>query len=217
MPLPDAVTPACVAFYTENGNLGTATSAVETAQTAVVAAVAADQIAEDALNTQTPITIQSQADFFTARDANGVAQADVVTQTAVVTQDVSNVATAQAAATASASPGLNVTVYSDPQYGAQPPVGAGTIVLTTTTSNINYQWGSGSVMGGPSDRVQVKFEGAITSDTTGNIQFYAPADSPNHPYHRIYPDGTSHHPAHICSILPNHQIHPYPHTSHLLR
>ena len=192
-PIQDAVASACTNFYIENGNLGTATSNVTIAQQAADAAVVANQAAESALNTQTPITIAAQETNAVARDANDAAQAILVTATQAVTDQQDVVATdtqavldAQAAATASASPGLNVTVYSDPQYGAQPPVGAGTIVRTTTTSNINYQWGSGSVMGGPSDRVQVKFEGAITSDTTGNIQFYAPADDGT----KLYVDNT---------------------------
>jgi len=181
---------ACVSFYTKNAELGPLHDQIGSSQAssdaAVVAAadaVVANQAAEGALNAHTPIVIAAQQANADARTANDVAQAAVApanqavaTQQVVVTQDVTTVATAQAAATASAAPGLNVTVYSDPQYAAQPPVGAGTIVRTTTTSNINYQWGNGSVMGGPSDRVQVKFEGNITSDTTGNVQFYAPAD-----------------------------------------
>jgi outer membrane biosynthesis protein TonB len=160
-----------------------AQAAADAAVAAAAESVVANQVAEKALNAHTLVVIEAQDTNAVARDANDIAQAAVATanqavadQQVVVTQDVTNVATAQAAATASAAPGLNVTVYSDPQYAAQPPVGAGTIVRTTTTSNINYQWGNGSVMGGPSDRVQVKFEGNITSDTTGNVQFYAPAD-----------------------------------------
>jgi outer membrane biosynthesis protein TonB len=181
---------ACVNFYTLNAELGPvhdqigiAQNAADAAVIAAANAVAANQAAEDALNAHTPIVIAAQDANAVARDANDVAQnaltiakQAVTDQQSVVAADAQAILNAQAAATASAAPGLNVTVYSDPQYAAQPPVGAGSIVRTTTVQNINYQWGSGSVMGGPSDRVQVKFDGSITSDTTGNIQFYAPAD-----------------------------------------
>jgi PA14 domain len=169
------------------------TAIVTSAQDSATAAIAVNQVAEDALNTQTPITIAAQQANADARDANDAAQAAVAPanqavadQQVVVAADTQAVANAQAAAVASTSPGLNVTVYSDPQYAQRPPVGAGTVVRTTTASNINYQWGSGSVMGGPSDRVQVKFEGNITSPTTGNIQFYAPADDGT----KLYIDNT---------------------------
>lgn len=49
-------------------------------------------------------------------------------------------------------------------------------VLTTNVSNIDFQWGSGSVLGGPSEDVIVRFTGSIRSDSTQNISFLATAD-----------------------------------------
>ncbi len=52
-------------------------------------------------------------------------------------------------------------------------------------SNINFQWGSGSVLGGPSEDVIVRFTGSIRSDSTQNISFLATADDGT----RLYIDG----------------------------
>jgi hypothetical protein len=49
-------------------------------------------------------------------------------------------------------------------------------VLTTNVPNIDFQWGSGSVLGGPSEDVIVRFTGSIRSDSTQNISFLATAD-----------------------------------------
>ena len=48
--------------------------------------------------------------------------------------------------------------------------------LITTVPNINFQWGSGSVLGGPSEDVIVRFTGSILSNTTQDISFLATAD-----------------------------------------
>jgi hypothetical protein len=64
------------------------------------------------------------------------------------------------------------------------PQGASPAV-TTNVSNINFQWGSGSVLGGPSEDVIVRFTGSIRSDSTQNISFLATADDGT----RLYIDG----------------------------
>ena len=48
--------------------------------------------------------------------------------------------------------------------------------LITTVPNINLQWGGGSVLGGPSEDVIVRFTGSILSNTTQDISFLATAD-----------------------------------------
>lgn len=58
-------------------------------------------------------------------------------------------------------------------------------VITTTVSTINFQWGSGSVLGGPNEDVIVVFTGSILSDTTQDISFMASADDGT----RLYIDG----------------------------
>ena len=69
-----------------------------------------------------------------------------------------------------------MTVKNDIGYNNAPPVFIGNTTLTTTVSQINQNWGSGGPANTYADDFQVKFDGQITSTTTGNIQFYAPAD-----------------------------------------
>lgn len=71
---------------------------------------------------------------------------------------------------------LTATVYSDPGYNNAPPLGAGAIVKTQPVAQINFQWGGGSVLAGPSEDVQIKFEGTITAPETKEYSFYGPAD-----------------------------------------
>ena len=87
---------------------------------------------------------------------------------------------------AHASEGLTAEIYnvrgqnnapSIPQ-GAQP-------VITTNVPNVNFQWGSGPILGGPSEDVIVRFTGSIFSNTTQAISFLATADDGT----KIYIDG----------------------------
>jgi hypothetical protein len=48
--------------------------------------------------------------------------------------------------------------------------------ITTNVPNIDFQWGSGSVLGGPSEDVIVRFTGSIRSNSTQDISFLATAD-----------------------------------------
>lgn len=71
---------------------------------------------------------------------------------------------------------LTATVYNDRGYNGSPPLGAGTIVSTQQVAEINFQWGGGSVLGGPAEDVQIKFEGTLTAPETKEYSFYGPAD-----------------------------------------
>ena len=73
--------------------------------------------------------------------------------------------------------GLSAAVYNVLGQNGSPyiPQGASPI-LTTNVSNIDFQWGGGSVLGGPAEDVIVVFTGWITSDTTQDISFLATAD-----------------------------------------
>ena len=73
--------------------------------------------------------------------------------------------------------GLTAEVYNVLGQNGAPyiPQGASP-VLTTNVPNIDFQWGSGSVLGGPSEDVIVRFTGSILSNTTQNISFLATAD-----------------------------------------
>ena len=98
-------------FYTENGNLGTATSNVQIAESAVSNAIT------DLTNNGTIQTITN---------------------------------------------GVTATVYYGTGRTPALPSPDTAPIKVTTVPNISFNWGSGSVMGGPSDRVIVKFEGTIT-------------------------------------------------------
>ena len=78
---------------------------------------------------------------------------------------------------AHAAEGLTAQVYNVLGQNGAPyiPQGASP-VLTTNVPNIDFQWGSGSVLGGPSEDVIVRFTGSILSNTTQDISFLATAD-----------------------------------------
>jgi hypothetical protein len=78
---------------------------------------------------------------------------------------------------AHAAEGLTAQVYNVLGQNDAPyiPQGASPVV-TTNVSNINFQWGLGSVLGGPSEDVIVRFTGSIRSDSTQDISFLATAD-----------------------------------------
>ena len=87
---------------------------------------------------------------------------------------------------AKAAEGLNAQVYSVQGQNNAPSIpGGASPVLTTTVPNINFQWGGGSVLGGPNEDVIVIFSGSILSDTTQDISFMATADDGT----RLYIDG----------------------------
>ena len=78
---------------------------------------------------------------------------------------------------AHAAEGLTAEVYSIQGQNNAPSIQQGNSpILTTNVPNIDFQWGSGSVLGGPSEDVIVRFSGSILSNTTQDILFYAPAD-----------------------------------------
>ncbi len=87
---------------------------------------------------------------------------------------------------AHAADGLTAQVYSVNGQNNAPyiPQGASP-VRTVNVPNVNFQWGSGSVLGGPSEDVIVRFTGSILSNTTQNISFLATADDGT----RLYLDG----------------------------
>jgi hypothetical protein len=82
--------------------------------------------------------------------------------------------------------GITAQVYDVLGQNGSPyiPQGASPVV-TTTVPNIDFQWGGGSVLGGPSEDVIVRFTGSILSNTTQNISFLATADDGT----RLYIDG----------------------------
>jgi hypothetical protein len=88
--------------------------------------------------------------------------------------------------TAHATEGLTAQVYNVQGQNNAPyiPQGASP-VRTVNVPNVNFQWGGGSVLGGPSEDVIVRFTGSIRSNTTQNISFLATADDGT----KLYIDG----------------------------
>jgi len=78
---------------------------------------------------------------------------------------------------AHAAEGLTAQVYNVLGQNNAPyiPQGASPVV-TTNVPSIDFQWGLGSVLGGPSEDVIVRFTGSIRSDSTQDISFLATAD-----------------------------------------
>lgn len=87
---------------------------------------------------------------------------------------------------ASAAEGLTAQVHNVLGQNGSPYIPQGdTATVTTNVPNIDFQWGSGSVLGGPSEDVIVRFTGSIRSNTTQDISFLAEADDGT----RLYIDG----------------------------
>jgi hypothetical protein len=75
--------------------------------------------------------------------------------------------------------GLTADVFNRQGYNNAPPLPTANEVpiATSIVSNINFQWGGGNVLNsGRSEDVIVRFTGNISFPTSGNYQFYSPAD-----------------------------------------
>ena len=89
---------------------------------------------------------------------------------------------------ARASEGLTAELYNVLGQNNAPYIPQGeTATVTTTVPNIDFQWGGGSVLGGPSEDVIVRFTGSIRSNTTQDISFLAQADDGT----KLYIDGVN--------------------------
>ena len=87
---------------------------------------------------------------------------------------------------AHAAEGLTAEVYNVRGQNNAPYIPQGLApLLTRTVPNIDFQWGSGSVLQGPSEDVIIKFTGFIISNTTQDISFLAEADDGT----KLYVDG----------------------------
>jgi hypothetical protein len=160
---------ACVNYYNHNALLGPAHDQLVAAQNA------ADTAAS------TVVTAQASVDSATL---------DVANKEQALTDAANNVIQAKAAADASSitvtTNGITATVYSGTGRTPAIPSANATPILTTTVPQIAFNWGSGSVMGGPSDRVIVKFEGTITVPNDAVAVKYAVSSDDGS---RMYIDG----------------------------
>lgn len=144
-------------------NLDTTTGTVDSTQTTLTTA----QDAQSALDAAAACVEGSACvHFYTANSELGPLNDQIVIAQQAADAAVVAAPIAQAAADASTvtvtTNGVTATVY----YGTGPtpalPSDNTTPILTTTVPQIAFNWGSGSVMGGPADRVIVKFTGTIT-------------------------------------------------------
>ena len=135
---------------------------IQAAETAITVATQAQAAAE----TQTVVVAVAQTQVDVATETKDSATQDVADKTVIVEADTTAVATAQSTADSSTitvtTNGVTATVYSGTGRTPALPSANQTPILTTTVPQIAFNWGSGSVMGGPSERVIVKFEGTIT-------------------------------------------------------
>ena len=146
-----------------------ATAKIQVAQQIIDSATVAVQIAQSAIaavNTQTSIVDSATVVVESAQTNIIETTSQVESQTVVVATDNTNVVSAQATVESSTiqttTNGITATVYNGSGLSPALPAPDTTPILTTTVPQISFNWGNGSVLGGPSDRVIVKFEGTIT-------------------------------------------------------
>ena len=138
------VSQAQSAVNSANSAVSTATAVVESQTTVVETATTAVTNAQTAVNNATAAVETNTTNVATAQSSVNSATAVVATDTSIVNTATSELAAAQAVVNSNTTPGLKMTVYSDIGYNQSPPLGAGTVVGTTTDTNgINEQWGSG--------------------------------------------------------------------------
>jgi PA14 domain len=148
-------------------NVDTQTATVVIAQTIVDSATVTTTDAQTVLTTETAklpdlqsTETTTQSGFYTENSNLGTATSNVaIAETAVsnAITDLANNGTIQ-----TTTNGVTASVYYGSGRTPALPSSNTTLISVTTVPQIAYNWGSGSVMGGPSDRVIVKFEGTIT-------------------------------------------------------
>jgi len=136
---------SCVDFYNKNAELGPLHDQIAPAQAAADAAVAAVPTAQTAVDVATTTVATKETTLTTALETATQAQAAADSSSVTTTTN-----------------GVKATVYSGTGRTPAIPTENTTPILTTTVPQIAFNWGNGSVMDGPGDRVIVKFEGTIT-------------------------------------------------------
>ena len=138
--------------------------AIQSAESATAVAV----IAQSTVESQTAVVSTATTTLTTAQASLSTVTSQVESQTAVVAIDQSNVNAAQAVVDANTTPGLNVTIYSNPGTAASPAQG-GTVVYTgTDTNGINEQYGSsGPTVNSGSTTVTETFSGNKLNTSIG--------------------------------------------------
>jgi len=147
------------------------TASVSQAETAVTQATqevstATAQVATDtqALQTANQNLEQAQTNLTNAQTTLTQASAAVDAQEPVVATAQTNKDAAQAVVNSNTSPGLTVTVYSNPGTNQSPAMGGNIVYTGTDTNGINEQWGGGgpTVNGGTTTVTETFTNGTST-------------------------------------------------------
>ena len=142
------------------GSTETVTATITQAQTAILQAQTAVESATAAVAQVDSATVLVS----TAETNVSIATIAVDSQTAVVADKIQVVDSATAVVAANTTPGLTMTVYSNPGTGGSPAMG-GTVVYTgQDTNGINEQWGGGgpTVNGGTTTVTETFTNGTST-------------------------------------------------------
>ncbi len=135
-----------------SGNVVQAQEAIQDAQEALTSAQSAASAVESAttaVSTAQEQVSTAQSSVSTAQTSVQNTQSQIETQTATVATNQIAVNTAQAAVNAATTPGLTMTVYSNPGTNASPTLGGNSVGTTTDTNGINENWGlSGPTVNG---------------------------------------------------------------------
>ena len=147
-----------------SGNVVQAQEAIQDAQEALTSAQSAASVVESAttaVSTAQEQVSTAQSSVSTAQTSVQNIQSQITTQTATVATNQTAVNNAQAVVNAATTPGLTMTVYSNPGTNASPNLGGNNVGTTTDINGINENWG----LGGPT------VNGGTTTSTetfTGN-------------------------------------------------
>ena len=163
LPLQFLVESATAKVATSQALVDSATAIVNSAQSILTSL----QDAQPALDAAAACTEGSECvHFYTTNAELGPLNDHIIASKAAADAAVVAAPIAQAAADSSTvtvtTNGVKATVYYGTGRAPALPADSAPPILTTTVPQIAFNWGSGSVMGGPSDRVIVKFEGTIT-------------------------------------------------------
>jgi predicted nucleic acid-binding Zn-ribbon protein len=129
-----------------SGNVVQAQEAIQDAQEALTSAQSAASVVESAttaVSTAQEQVSTAQSSVSTAQTSVQNIQSQITIQTATVATNQTAVNAAQAVVDAATTPGLTMTVYSNPGTNASPDLGGNNVGTTTDTNGINENWGSG--------------------------------------------------------------------------
>jgi len=134
------------------GNIVQAQNAIQNAQEALTSAESAVSVvnsATTAVSTAQEQVSTAQTSVSTAQTSVQNTESQITTQTAIVATDQTAVNNAQAVVNAATTPGLTMTVYSNPGTNNSPALGGNNVGTTTDTDGINENWGlSGPTVNG---------------------------------------------------------------------